>query len=78
MLKKKGNLHLHSIFVDILFNPTAPCGLVKESIISPINISDFSLYFSKITFFKKTSSSEFAACIFPLILLCYKLYFETN
>lgn len=40
MLKKKGNLHLHSIFIDILFNPTAPCGLVRESIISPINISD--------------------------------------
>ena len=78
MLKKKGNLHLHSIFIDILFNPTAPCGLVSESIISPINISDSALYFSKITFFKKTSSSEFAAFIFPLILLCYKLYFETS
>ena len=45
--KKKGNLHLHSIFIDILFNPTAPCGLVSETIISPINISDSALHFSK-------------------------------
>lgn len=52
--KKKKATYICIVFSQTFYLiPQQPCGLVTESIISPINISDSPLYFSKISLKKK-------------------------